>query len=59
MTGDRPAHAMTVVVKAQDEAGTWTEVMREETNGVSYVPVSASWPLCTCDSRTCPDRLRR
>ena len=60
MTEERPVrHAMTVVVKTQGEAGDWTEVKREETNGVSYVPVSAAWPLCTCDSPDCPDQQRQ
>ena len=50
--------AMTLVVMVQDEAGGWTEVKRTETDGESYVPVTAHWPPCDCPSPTCPYRAR-
>ncbi len=61
MTEERPItqHAMTLVVMAQNEAGDWTEVKRQETNGVDFIPVTSNWPPCQCPSPTCPDRRRR
>ncbi len=50
--------AMTLVVMVRDEAGGWTEVKRTETDGESYVPVTANWPPCDCPSPNCPYRAR-